>query len=87
MEWVRSDDVDDVVRGVLSPEGVDEDTKQEIDDADERLGAEKTLPEVQGVAHLSEESNEEESTGVGVCGELAGESMIERLEDTYKPWC
>jgi hypothetical protein len=72
LKRVRPDDVDDVVRGVLAPEGVDKDSEQEVDDADEGLGAEETLPEVHGVAHLSEESNEEKSTGVSVRGDVSG---------------
>ena len=72
LKRVRPDDVDDVVGGVLAPEGVDEDSEQEVDDADEGLGAEETLPEVHGVAHLGEESDEEESTGVSVCNEVSG---------------
>lgn len=72
LQRVRPDDVDDVVCRVLAPEGVDEDTEQEVDDADEGLGAEETLPEVHGVAHLSEEIDEEEGTGVGVCDRVSG---------------
>lgn len=72
LEWIRPDDVDDVVGRVLAPEGVDKDSEQEVDDADECLGAEETLPEIHGVAHLSEESNEEEGTSVGVCDEISG---------------
>jgi len=87
LKRVRSDDVDDVVRRVLAPERVDEDTEQEVDDADEGLGAEKTLPEVHGVAHLSEESNEEESTSVGIYDGSVGDDTIGRLGNTYKPWC
>lgn len=58
---------------------VNESAEEDVDNADEGLCAEHALPEVPGVAHLSEESDEEESTTVGVdhgvdAVELAGEA-------------
>lgn len=66
LEAVRVDHVDDVVGRVLAVEGVDEHAEEHVDDADEGLGHEHALPEVERVSHLGEEGHEEEGAGVGV---------------------
>lgn len=66
MQSVWRNDVDNVVGGVLAPERVDEDTEQQVDDADEGLSEEQSLPEVEWVTHLGKESDEQQSTSVSV---------------------
>lgn len=58
--------ISDVGGGVLSEMAVDKGTEEDVDDADEGLGAQHSLPEIPWVTHLSEESNEEKGTTVGV---------------------
>lgn len=41
-------------------------TEQHVDKADKSLSADHALPEVHGVTHLSQESDEENGTTVGV---------------------
>lgn len=65
---------------VLAELGVDDDTEGDVDNGDEGHGDGKTLPEIERVAHLSEESNEEESSTISVDNviygsELSGESV------------
>lgn len=45
---------------------VDKGTEEDVHNADEGLGAEHTLPEIPRVTHLSEESDEQQSTTVAV---------------------
>jgi len=65
----------------LSPERVDEDTEQQVDDADEGLSKEQSLPEIQWVTHLCEESNEEQSTGVSVDHGVHGVELRGKARD------
>lgn len=66
MQPVRVHDVDDVAGGVLPVEGIDENAKEHVDDADEGLRHEHALPEVKRVAHLGEEGDEEHRAGVSI---------------------
>lgn len=50
----------------MSEVAVDKGTEEDVDDTDEGLGAQHSLPEIPWVAHLSEESNKENSTTIGV---------------------
>lgn len=66
LEAVWVDDVHDIVGRVLAVEGVDVDAEEHVNDADEGLGEEHALPEVQRVSHFREEGDEEQSAGVRV---------------------
>lgn len=79
LQAVGVDDVDDVVGRVLAVEGVDEDAEEHVDDADEGLGHEHALPEVERVSHFREECDEEESAGVRVHHGVDG---VERGRET-----
>lgn len=41
-------------------------TEEDVDNGDEGLGDEETLPEVHRASHLRQEGDEHDSTGVGV---------------------
>jgi len=76
----RLDGISDVGDGVLAVVSIDESAEEDVHDADERLCGQHSLPEIPRVAHLSEESNEEEGTAIGVdervdAVELAGETI------------
>lgn len=45
---------------------VDESTEEDVDNADEGLGAKHTLPEIPRMAHLSKEGDEQKSTSIAV---------------------
>ncbi len=64
----RLDDVSDVGDGILTVVAVDEGTEEDVDNADEGLCGEHSLPEIPWVTHLSQESDEEKSTTVRVYG-------------------
>ena len=42
------------------------DTEENVDNADEDLGAQQSLPEVHRVAHLSQKGHEEQSTAPAI---------------------
>ena len=54
--------VSDVRSGVLAVLTVDKRTEEDVDNSDEKLCAEHSLPEIPRVTHLSQESDEEKST-------------------------
>ena len=62
----RLDDISNVGNGILAIVTVDKGTEEDIDNADEGLCGQHSLPEIPWVTHLSKESDEEKSTTVGV---------------------
>jgi len=61
---IRGEALHHGVEGILSLVRVDKNTEEEVDDIDEDVGAEDTLPEIPGVAHLSQEGDEKHSTAI-----------------------
>ena len=61
---IRGESLHDWVEGILSLVRVDENAKEQVDHVNEDVGAQDTLPEIPGVAHLSKERDEEHSTTV-----------------------
>lgn len=54
------------VNGVLSLVGVDEDTEEHVAEEDEALSADKRLPEIPWLAHLTHKFAEQHRAAVGV---------------------
>ena len=58
---------------------ISKDTEEHVAHVDEDVGAEKSLPEIPGMAHLSEERKEEHGSSVTV------DRLVETIQGTDEP--
>jgi len=87
LQGVRENDRVDVEDRVLTPLPVNESAEEDVDDANEALSHEHTLPEIQRMTHFGHEGHEQEGSRVCVDHVVDGAKLVGEANDLLLVFC